>query len=228
MEDVRPHRTGHCILIADDHRIFSESLRPYLEKTYGVVGVVHDGRTMVAEAIRLQPDVIVVDVGIPRLNGLDAARRIKIELRKIDLVFLTIQDDPNLVAATLEFGRDGLVLKHSTGQELLKAIDHVLHGKPYLTPTFRARDWVETKSRSHQFSKELSPRRRDIVQLIAEGRCIKEITALLEVRQKTVEFHKHHIKKSFNLKTNADVVLFAFKQGLISLNRWPLGVSGVL
>jgi DNA-binding NarL/FixJ family response regulator len=198
--------------------MFAETLRVYLEKSYTVVGVVLDGRAMVAEAKRLQPDVIVVDVGMPLLNGLDAARRIKVQATNIKLVFLTMQDDPNLAAAALELGPIAFVLKHSTGQELLKAIDHVLHRKSYLTPKLRADDWVATRARARQFSKELTQRQREIVQLFAEGRPMKQIAGLLNLSEKTVEFHKHHIMVAFNLRSNADLVLFAVKQGLILFN----------
>jgi DNA-binding NarL/FixJ family response regulator len=218
MKSVSPHGTGPRFLIADDHAVFVEILRVYLEKTYTVVGVVLDGRAMVAEALRLRPDVIVVDVGMPHLNGLDAARRIKPQAPNIKFVFLTMRDDPNLAAATLELGPVAFVLKHSPGQELLKAIDHVLHGKPYLTPKLRAEDWVATEARARQFSTEMTPRQREIVQLHAEGRSIKEIAGVLDISEKTVEFHKHHIQESFNLRSNADLVLFALKQGLISIN----------
>ena len=218
MVSVASHGPGLRFLIADDHAIFAEALRTYLEKTYTVIGVVLDGRAMVAEAMRLQPDVIVVDVGMPLLNGLDAARRIKEQAPNIKFVFLTMHDDPNLAAAALELGPVAFVLKHSTGAELLKAIDHVLHGKPYLTPKLRADDWVETKARARQFSKEMTPRQRDIVQLFAEGCQMKQIAGLLNLSEKTVEFHKHHIMEAFNLRSNADLVLFALKNRLISLN----------
>jgi DNA-binding NarL/FixJ family response regulator len=217
METVSAHRTDPRFLIADDHAMFAETLRVYLEKTYTVVGVVLDGRAMVAEATRLRPDVIVVDVGMPLLNGLDAARRIKEQAPNIKFIFLTMRDDPNLAAAALELGPIAFVLKHSTGQELLKAIDHVLHGKPYLTPKLRAGDWVATKARARQFSTEMTPRQRDIVQLFAEGLPMKQIAGLLNLSEKTVEFHKHHIMEAFNLRSNAAVVIFALKQGLISL-----------
>ena len=180
--------------------------------------MVHDGRAMIAEAIRLRPDVLVADIGMPILNGLDAARRIKQELPKIRFVLLTMQNDPNLAAAALELGAIGFVLKQSAGSELLMAIDHVWQGRPYLPPRLKSEDWVETKARARQFSKGLTTRQKDILQLLGEGRTTKEIAALLSVSEKTVEFHKHHIKVSFNLATNADVVLFALKQGLISLN----------
>jgi DNA-binding NarL/FixJ family response regulator len=217
METVSVHRTDPRFLIADDHAMFAEALRVYLEKTYTVVGVVPDGRAMVAEATRLRPDVIVVDVGMPLLNGLDAARRIKEHAPNIKFIFLTMRDDPNLAAAALELGPIGFVLKHSPGQELLKAIDHVLHDKAYITPKLRTEDWVATKARARQFSKEITPRQRDIVQLFGEGRPIKEIAGVLKLSEKTVEFHKHHIQEAFNLRSNADLVLFALKQGLISL-----------
>ena len=217
MESVSVHGKSSRLLIADDHAIFAEALRVFLEKTHTIVGLVRDGYAMVTEGIRLRPDVIVVDVGMPLLNGLDAARKINAQAPNIKFVFLTMRDDPNLAAAALELGSIGFVLKHSPGQELLKAIDHVLHGKPYLTPKLRAGDWVETKARARQFSKEMTPRQRGIVQLIGEGRSLKEIASLLTISEKTAEFHKHHIMKAFNLASNAALVLFALKQGLISL-----------
>jgi len=218
MESVSARSSGLRFLIADDHAMFAETLRVYLEKTFTVVGVVMDGRAMVTEALRLRPDVVVVDVGMPLLNGLDAAREIKEQLRNIKFIFLTMRDDPNLAAAALELGAIGFVLKHSAGPELLKAIDHVLHGKPYLTPKLRAEDWVATKFRARQYSKEMTPRQKEIVQLLAEGRPMKEIADILALSEKTVEFHKHQIRKLFNLHSTADVVLFALKQGLISIS----------
>jgi DNA-binding NarL/FixJ family response regulator len=218
MESVSAHGTAPRFLIADDHAMFAETLRVYLEKTYTVVGLVLDGRAMVAEAMRLRPDVIVVDVGMPLLNGLDAARRIKVQAPNIKFIFLTMRDDPNLAAAALKLGAIGFVLKHSAGQELLKAIGQVLQGEPYLTPKLRAEDWVATNARARQFLKEMTPRQKEIVQLLGEGRAIKEIAGHLDLSEKTVEFHKRHIKEAFNLHSNSDVVLFALRQGLISMN----------
>jgi DNA-binding NarL/FixJ family response regulator len=218
MDRVPVRGGGPSFLIADDHEMFAEALRLYLGKTHIVVGLVRDGYALVAEALRLRPDVIVADVSMPLLNGLDAARRIIEQIPQTKFVFLTMRDDPNLAAAALALGPIGFVLKHSPGQELLKAIDHVLHGKSYLTPKLRAEDWVETKDTARQFSTEMTQRQRGIVQLFAEGRSVKEIAGLLGVSEKTVEFHKHHIMKTYNLRSNADLVLFALKQGLISLN----------
>jgi DNA-binding NarL/FixJ family response regulator len=217
METVSVHGKSSRLLIADDHAFFAEALRIYLEKTHTVLGLVRDGHAMVTEGIRLRPDVIVVDVGMPLLNGLDAARRINVQAPDIKFVFLTMRDDPNLAAAALELGPIGFVLKHSPGQELLTAISQVLRGKSYLTPKLRTEDWVATKDRARQCSKEMTPRQKGIVQLLAEGRSIKEIVGLLTISEKTVEFHKHNVMKAFNLKSNAALVLFALKQGLISL-----------
>src|SRR5277367_1185413 len=218
MERIPTHGTSPRFLIADDHAIFAEALRGYLEKTYAIVGVVLDGRALMAQAMQLRPDVIIVDVSMPFLNGLEAARRIKLEAPNIKFIFLTMQDDPNLAAAALELGAIGFVLKHSAGRELLQAIDYVLHGKCYLTPKLRAEDWVATKARARQFSKEMTQRQKEIVQMHAEGRSVKEIADVLKISQRTVEFHKHNIQQSFGLRTNADIVLFALKQRLISIN----------
>ena len=210
------------VLIADDHIIFADGLRLLLEKHYEVVGTVTDGRALVREAVRLKPDVIVADIGMPLLNGLDAAHRVRQELPKVKLVFLTMQDNPNLAAAALELGSAAFVLKQSAGSELLQAIEQVLHGKCYVTPKLRPEDWVVQKTRARQYSKHLTPRQRDIVQMCAEGRPIKEIASHLNLSEKTIEFHKHHIMETFNLKSNADLVLMALKEGLISLNSQPL------
>ena len=224
MEKLKGIKYRPRLLLADDHAIFSDALRLYLGKDFDVVGVVPDGRTLVDEAKRIMPDLIVVDVGMPLLNGLDAARRIKEAAPNMKFIFLTMQDDPNLAAAALELGPVAFVLKHSAGPELLEAINEVMRGHSYLTPKLRATDWVETKARARQFSKDMTPRQKDIVQLFAEGRPMKEIAGFLHLSEKTVEFHKHHIMVAFNLKNNADLVLFALSQGLIAPDRAPLFV----
>lgn len=210
------------ILIADDHVVFADCLRLLLEQHYAVVGSVTDGRSLINETLRLKPDVIVVDVGMPLLNGLDAARQIRQELRRVKLVFLTMQDNPDLAAAALELGSAAFVLKQSAGSELLTAISHVLHGECYVTPKLRPENWAVQKTRARQYSSQLTLRQREIVQMCAEGRPMKEIAGHLNLSEKTVEFHKHHIMETLNLKSNADLVLFAVKQGLIPLNPTPL------
>jgi DNA-binding NarL/FixJ family response regulator len=209
------------ILIADDHLVFAEGLRLLLEKRYTVVGIVADGRALISEALRLNPDLIITDIGMPLLNGLDAAKRLRQRLPNVRVIFLTMQDDPNLAAATLELGSAGFVLKHSAGSELLKAIDHVLRGKPFVTPKLRPEDWVKQKVRARHYSTHLTPRQREIVQMCAEGRPLKEIAGRLDLSEKTIQFHKYHIMETFNLKSNADLVLFAIKEGLVSLDPIP-------
>jgi DNA-binding NarL/FixJ family response regulator len=220
METHHPN-THARILIADDHAIFGEALRVYLERTFTVVGMVVDGRALLAAAVRLRPDVIVTDVAMPLLNGLDAARRIREQVPNAKFVFLTMHDDANLAAAAVELGQVAFVQKNSGGLKLLKAIGEILHGRSYLTPRLRAEAWVAAKARARQFSKELTKRQRDFVQLFAEGRPMKEIAAVLDVSEKTVEFHKHHLMVAFNLKSNADLVLFGLKHGLIAVDPDP-------
>ena len=216
MEKIKA-RSGPHLLIADDHAIFAESLKILLEKTYAVVGIVTDGRALVSEATRLKPDVLVVDIAMPLLNGLDAARRVREQAPNVKIVFLTMKDDPNLAAAALELGRVGFVLKNSAVRELQTAIDHVLRNESYLVPRLRTEDWVARKARAQQFSKALTARQRDVIQLFAEGYSIKQIADQLNLSQKTIEFHKHHIMQSFNLKSNAELVLFALKHDLITI-----------
>lgn len=209
------------ILIADDHGVFADGLRLLLEQRYTVVGTASDGRELVDQALRLKPDVIVVDIGMPLLNGLDAAKRVREQLPKVKLIFLTMQDNPNLAAAALELGSVAFVLKQSAGSELLMAIDLVLQGKCYVTPKLRPEDWAVQKVRARQYSSHLTSRQREIVQMCAEGRSQKEIAGCLNLSEKTVQFHKHHIMEAFNLKSNADLVLFAVKECLISADPNP-------
>jgi DNA-binding NarL/FixJ family response regulator len=213
------------ILIADDHVMFAEALCAYLEKAFDIIGLVADGRAMLEESIRLKPDVIVSDISMPFLNGLDGARRVREQTPNVKFIFLTMLDDLNLAAAALELGSVAFVLKRSGGLELLKAIEQILHGRSYLSPSLKVGDWAAAKARARQFSRELTKRQRDIVQLFAEGRPMKEIAGILNLSEKTVEFHKHHIMETFDIKTNAALVLFALKHGLIAVTTEPPTVS---
>jgi len=204
------------VLIADDHSVVAEGLRSLLEKKYEVVGIVPDGRELLVQAPELKPDVIVLDIGMPLLNGLDAADRLLSSLPQIKFVFLTMNDDANLAAAALKLGAVGYVLKHTAASELLKAVSEVLQGRSYVTAKLRAENWAVREARARDFSKELTRRQQEVVQLLAEGRPMKEVAAILKVSAKTVMFHKYRIMQSFNLKNNADLVLFALKRHLIS------------
>src|SRR5271156_2826895 len=149
------------VLLADDHGVVAEGIRSLLEKQYDVIGVVMDGRALIAEASRVQPDVIVLDVAMPLLNGLDAGKKIREILPNVKLVFLTMQTDPNLAAAALQLGPIGFVLKHSAASELLAAIANVLRGKAYITPRLNPGNWHRSESRAKQFQKELTQRQRE-------------------------------------------------------------------
>jgi DNA-binding NarL/FixJ family response regulator len=222
METVPTRTPRPRILIADDHAMFAEALCVFLEPTFNVIGMVVDGRALMKEFTRLRPDVIVTDVAMPLLNGLDAALRIREQAPNVKFMFLTMLDDPNLAAAALELGPVAFLLKRSCGSELLKAMEQILHGRPYVTPKLKAEDWVAAKARARQFSRDLTKRQRDVVQLFAEGRPMKEIAAILNLSEKTVEFHKHHVMEAFNIKSNADLVLFGLKRGLIAVVPNPL------
>src|SRR5277367_707242 len=204
------------VLIADDHSIVAAGLRLVLEKSCDVIGIIGDGRELLVEAPKLKPDVIVLDIGMPFLNGLDAAERLKPLMPKVKFVFLTMKDDPNLAAAALNLGAVGYVLKHSAFSELLTAVSEVLQGKPYVTAKLQADNWADREARAQQLSKDLTPRQKDVLQLLAEGRRTKEIADVLSVSERTVMFHKYHMMKVFNLKSNSDLVLLALKHHLIS------------
>ena len=215
MSETHKSSSRTRILLADDHAMVVEGLRALLQNTYEIVGVAADGRAMLEVACKLHPDVIVVDVTMPSLNGLDAAERLITLLPNVKLVFLTMQDNSNLAAAALRLGAVGYVLKHSAASELMMAISAVLEGKSYVTPKLRPENWAVREARAQQYSKELTPRQREVLQLLAEGRGMKEIAAILEVSNRTIMYHKYHIMQEFNLKNNADIVLFAIKQHLI-------------
>jgi DNA-binding NarL/FixJ family response regulator len=204
------------VLIAEDHGIVAAGLRALLESTCDVIGIVSDGRELLAKAPTFNPDIIVLDIGMPLLNGLDAAKQLKKSLPAIKFVFLTMQDDANLAAAVLKLGEVGYVLKHAAASELMTAVSEVLAGKSYITPKLRAQSLADREFRARQFSKELTPRQIEVLQLLAEGRPIKEIASILKVAEKTVMFHKYHIMEIFNLKNNAELVLFALKHHVIS------------
>ena len=221
MQTFRSSTSRTRILIGDDHVIFAEALQFFLQKTFSVIGAVADGRAMIEQATRLKPDVLVTDISMPLLNGLDAARRIHEAVPLVKFVFLTMHSDPNLAAAALEIGSVAFVLKLEGGQALVQAIDQVMHGRSYMSPTLRTTDWVEARARARQYSRDLTKRQRDVVQLFAEGRPVKEIASILDLSEKTVEFHKHHIMEAFNVGSNADLVLFALKRGLITVDSGP-------
>ena len=210
-----PARKPATVLIADDHAIFAEALRSLLRDHYVVLATVTDGRALVEETARLRPQVLLIDIAMPLLNGFDAAKRVLEHSPSVKIVFLTMQEDPRLAAAVLKLGPVGFVLKHSAASELLTAMSQVLAGKSYVTPKVRPQDWAVRDELANDLNKELTDRQREVLQLLAEGRTMKEVAHVLDMSRKTVMFHKYRIMKTFNLKTSADVLRLAIKNNLI-------------
>lgn len=208
------------ILLADDHKIVLEGLKGLLEPEFELVGTVEDGRALVAQAAKLRPDVIVADISMPRLNGIDAVREIKKNDPSIKVVFLTMHLDASYAAGAFEAGASGFVLKHSASSELVTAIKEVIQGRTYVTPLIAGeliRTYQEKGFPTTHSPAELSSRQREILQLLAEGKSAKEIGAVLDISARTVEFHKYRIMELLNIKTSAELVQYAVKHGLISV-----------
>jgi DNA-binding NarL/FixJ family response regulator len=208
------------VLLADDHRMVAEALKSLLSPEFELVDVVEDGRALVAAARKLRPDVIVADITMPHLNGLDALPKLKKDNPGVKVVFLTMHKDVAYARRALESGASGFVLKHSAPAELVDAIRAALDGKTYLTPALagevlQAMKRDPEKIRSPAAS--LTPRQREILQLLAEGRSAKEIGAALGISARTVEFHKYQMMESLGLRTNAELVHFAIKHGIVAI-----------
>ena len=208
-------RQSVTVLIADDHAVFAEALRSLLQDEYVVLATVTDGRSLVEQTAKLRPQVLIIDIAMPLLNGFDAAKRVLEQSPSVKVVFLTMQEDPRLAAAALKLGPIGFVLKHSAASELLTAISQVLAGRAYVTPKLRPQDWAVRDELASDLNKELTDRQREVLQLLAEGRTMKEVAHVLNMSRKTVMFHKYRIMKTFNLKTNADILRLAIKNNLI-------------
>jgi DNA-binding NarL/FixJ family response regulator len=207
------------LLLADDHRIVLEGLRGILEPEFDIVGAVEDGRTLVAEADRLKPDVVVADISMPGLNGIDAAGQIRKIDARIKIVFLTMHADVSYASGAFEAGASGFVLKHSAPQELITAIREAMHGRTYVTPLI-AGDLIGSYQKGSRqeggLKAELSPRQREVLQLLAEGKSTKEVAAVLNISPRTAEFHKYRMMEQLQIKTSAELVQFAVKHGLVS------------
>ena len=208
------------VLLADDHKIVLEGLRSLLQSEFEIVGEVEDGRTLVSEAERLRPDLVVADISMPNLNGIDAARRIKKIDKRIRIVFLTMHADVTYAAGAFEAGASGFVLKHSAPQELVSAMREAMKGQTYVTPMI-AGDLIGAFQSGAPLKGELkaalSPRQREVLQLIAEGKSSKEVAAILRISTRTAEFHKYRIMEQLNIKTSAELVQYAVKHGIISI-----------
>ena len=204
------------VLLADDHDLLLGALEKLLADDCEIVGQVSDGAALCAAAEALKPDVIVLDVAMPRLNGLEAARRIRQSLRNIKLVFLTMNEDADIAAEAFRAGASGYVLKRSAPGELLTAIREVMQGRSYLTPRM-TKDLMEAllSSDESKDTDELTTRQREILQLIAEGRSMKEIAAVLDITPRTVAFHKYRLMQQLHVTSTAELVRYAVTHHIV-------------
>jgi len=208
LRTVRPR-----VLLADDHRMFREALAQILDPQCEVVDAVGDGRAALAAAALLRPDVVVLDIGMPLLNGLDAARQLKHKLPHIKIIILTVNEDPDLAADAIRAGACSYLLKNSAAAELQQAIDEAMCGRTYITPLV-AKGLVDSLARGPDHSGEptlSSPRQREVLQLLAEGRTMKEIGRILKIAPRTVAFHKYEMMKQLGVKSTAELVKAALK-----------------
>ena len=204
------------LLLADDHRIVVEGLRSILGVEYELVGIVEDGRGLIEAARRLRPDVIVADIGMPQLNGLEAIAQLRNEGCQAKVVFLTMHKDATYAAKALEIGASGYVLKHSASTELLMAIRAALSGETYVTSEIAERLCGSAGTRTASLAApSLTPRQREVLQLFAEGRSAKEVAAVLHISARTAENHKARIMDLLSLATTADLVQYALRHGII-------------
>jgi DNA-binding NarL/FixJ family response regulator len=191
------------ILLADDHALMLDGFSNLLQSKYTVVGTAEDGKALVEAAIRLNPDLIILDITMPILNGIDAAREIRKRLPDVKLLFVTMHSSPTYLHAALEAGASGYAVKSSGRSEILAAVDSVLAGGRYITPSLEKHGPV------------LSARERQILQLTAEGKSRKEIAFALGISEKTVAFHKNNLKRKLGLHSTAQLTRFALDEGLI-------------
>jgi DNA-binding NarL/FixJ family response regulator len=207
------------VLVADDHRIVAEGLRGILEPTYELVGIVENGRELVDQALALQPDVIVADITMPLLNGLDAMALLQRQDCRSKFVFLTMHKDVTYAAKALRQGAMGYVLKHSASEELLKALKAVFAGEKYVSGEIASGlEGREDAAEQIEDLRTLTTRQREVLQLFAEGKSAKEVATNLGISARTAENHKARIMTQLKLHTTSDLVQYAIRHGLIAAN----------
>jgi DNA-binding NarL/FixJ family response regulator len=205
------------ILLADDHVMICEGLKRMLEPEFEVIACVQDGHALVRAALHLKPDLVLVDVGMPMLNGLDAARELKALVPGTKLIFLTMHPDPDIATEALRIGAAGYLLKNSEAEELLMAVRHALRGTPYVTPQIKAaiEESVIRDLSSLDRPDQLSARQREVLQMLVEGRPMREVAEYLQISPRTVRFHKRQFMKKLGFKNNAELIRYAVKNAII-------------
>lgn len=202
------------LILADDHTMFAQGLESLLDEEFELLGTVGNGHDLVEAVHRLNPDVIIVDISMPGLNGFDAIRRIKENGNRSKVIFLTMHDDDTLVEEAFRCGGSGYVLKQAAGEELVEAIKQVAHGNRYVTPLIKSKR-ADRIPRGAQKSM-ITPRQREVLKLISQGLTMKEIAAELEISTRTAESHKYEMMEALGVSTTADLIKYALKVGLIS------------
>ncbi len=207
------------ILIADDHTLVAELCKRLLETEFDVVGVVSDGRALVRAARELKPDVIVVDVAMPILNGLDAGRQVKEMLPSVNVVYLTMNPDIEVAAEAFRRGASGYLLKTCAAAEMVLAVREILRGKSYMSPAL-SRDTVNFLRRQNKElvreDERLTERQREVLQLLAEGKVMKEVGDILHMTTRTVAYHKYRMMEVLGAKSNAELVKYAVKNHIVA------------
>ena len=204
------------VLLADDHTLLLGAFEKLLSEDCDVVGQVSDGRALVEAAEELKPDIVVLDISMPLLNGLEAGRQIKRKLPGTKLVFVTMNEDTDLAADAFRAGASGYLLKQSATSELMAAIHQVMEGRSYVTPLIT--EGLVGSLMHHDEtapSNELTPRQREVLQLLAEGRSMKEVASLLSLTPRTVAFHKYRIMEQLKIKSSAELVQYAVKHHIV-------------
>jgi DNA-binding NarL/FixJ family response regulator len=207
------------VLLADDHVIVAQGLELLLKDSFNLVGTVRDGRALLETAARLKPDVIIADISMPLLNGLDAVRQLKSDGIEAKVIILTMHADPHLAADAFRAGASAFVLKNSAGEELIQAIHEILQGRAYVTPLI-AKDMItvlmEAKSEGGSEAK-LTSRQREVLQLVAEGRTMKEVAGILNISARTAETHKYEMMSVLGVRTTAELIQYAIRLRLVSI-----------
>ena len=207
------------VLLADDHTLVVEGFRKLLEEEFDLVGTVEDGRALLKAAPTLQPDVVLLDIAMPSLNGIEAARQLKKIMPEVKIIFVTMHADPAYVTEGFRAGASGYLLKRSAAAELAQAIQAVLKGQHYVTPLITmdlVRALLEDSPEHQSKPAPLTPRQREVLQLVAEGQSLKEIANTLKISVKTVEFHKAQIMEQLDLHTTAELTKYAIAHGFTS------------
>lgn len=205
------------ILLADDHTLLVEAVKGLLEPEFEVAGVFPDGRALIDAVCELNPDLVVMDISMPMLNGLDAGRRLKQMRPEVKLIYLTMNDDPDLAAEAFRVGASGYVLKTCASSELVRAIREVLRGRCYVTPLVTkgmVGSFIQNAMRKKQPHK-LTLRQREVLQLLAEGRSMKEVASTLSITARTVAFHKYTMMEQLQIKSSAELVHYAARNSIV-------------